>query len=72
MKEFDMVYEQEEINDKWKTVNASITVTITLSEYRYLVAENTRLNYENQRLFEQLSNANMEIEELKNQCPIKN
>ena len=70
MFEFDVVYKQEDINDKCKTINEPITVTITLGEYRMLVTENTRLNCQNVSLYEQLGEANRKIEELLNKCPI--
>ena len=70
MREFDIVYTQEDINDKCKTTNKSITVTITLGEHRMLVEENTRLRCDVERLFEQINEANRKIEELKKQCQI--
>ena len=70
MYEYDYFSNQEEIDDKYKTTNEAITITITLGEYRMLVSTNARLDCQNIRLLEQLDEANRKIEELKNQCPI--
>ena len=67
MKEFDIVYKQEEISDNFKTCNEAITLTITLAEYRYLVEENTRLNCENLRLIEETNRAIEEKETINRQ-----
>lgn len=70
MYEFDVAYKKEEINDNCKTTNEAITVTITLGEYRYLVSDNARLNFENTRLCEKLNEKYKEIEGLKRKCQI--
>ena len=40
-----------------------ITVTITLEEYRSLIGENARLNYEIQRLYEDLNLMKQQLKE---------
>lgn len=59
MKEFDIVYKQEEINDKYKTYNESITITITLAEYRFLVEERQRFECELFKLNDEIANLQM-------------
>ena len=72
MYEFDYFAKQEDINDRYRATNEKIVITITLGEYRMLVSDNVRLECRNQRLCDELDEANRKIEELKNQCPIKN
>ena len=50
-------------NDEHEKVEP-ITVTITLEEYRSLIGENARLNYENQRLCDNLYEMQQKLKEL--------
>jgi predicted nucleic acid-binding Zn-ribbon protein len=68
MKEFDIVYKQEEINDKYKTYNEAITVTITLAEYRFLVEERQRFECELLKLNDVIADLQMKYEDMKNKC----
>ena len=65
MKEFSIFYKQEEINDKIKTYNEAMTVTITLAEYRFLVEERQRLEYELFKLNDVIADLQMKYEGLK-------
>ena len=50
-------------NDEHEKVEP-ITVTITLEEYRFLIGENARLKYENQRLCDNLYEMEQKLKEL--------